>query len=336
MANTRAAIMEAVRVAALLHRKYSSEDLTDHDGRIDVFHILLSEDIPFVLRPLEALLGAYLDDPLPGIIVTTQRPLAVQRFTAAHELGHALLGHKPSLDDDAILARTPFIDRPTYDVQEIQADAFASELLIPRWLLVKQARRQGWRAPSIADPATIYQLSLRLGVSYRAMCYAFFRHNIINLSTCRSLVKIAPRKIKQTLAGSVEPGTWHGDVWVVTPSDQGLLVEGSRTDLVVVHLPEHSGSGYVWRFDELATAGMRILDDRRLSLSTEEQIGGIVERQVTAQPAETATGGARLTEVRPWLPTSQPLNTMQLRFDLSGPLQAGLIAAERHRLLKSA
>jgi len=63
--------------------------------------------------------------------VTTQRQLPVQRFTAAHELGHAALGHETSLDIDEILARSPFVEAESYDLREIQANAFASQLLTP-------------------------------------------------------------------------------------------------------------------------------------------------------------------------------------------------------------
>ena len=40
--------------------------------------------------------------------MTTQRQLPVQRFTAAHELGHAALGHEASLDEEEILKRAIF------------------------------------------------------------------------------------------------------------------------------------------------------------------------------------------------------------------------------------
>ena len=45
--------------------------------------------ITVLFRPLEGLLGAYVPTPnSAGMLVTTQRDHHVQRFTAAHELGH--------------------------------------------------------------------------------------------------------------------------------------------------------------------------------------------------------------------------------------------------------
>ena len=73
------------------------------EGRIDVFGMLVVRDIPVMFRPLKNLLGAYVDHRGQGVMVTTQRQLPVQRFTAAHELGHAALGHDASLDEEDIL-----------------------------------------------------------------------------------------------------------------------------------------------------------------------------------------------------------------------------------------
>jgi Zn-dependent peptidase ImmA (M78 family) len=333
-AHVRAAVLNAVHAAARLHNEYDSEQLVDHgEGRIDIFEMLVEREIPLLFRPLEGLLGAFINDPLPGVIITTQRPLSVQRYTAAHELGHALLRHQPSLDDESILRRMPFTDRPGYDIQEVQADAFASELLVPRWLLVKHVLRQGLQPSDLARPEVIYQLSLRMGVSFRAMCYALQRHRAIDYGTIGELLEVKPRQIKVQLAEGVEPETWHGDVWVVTARDEGMLLEGSRNDLVILRFEEHSGSGYVWRFDELAEAGLEILEDRRVTLRPGDQIGGIVGRRVTAQPVQEAHGDVRFVEVRPWLPAAEPLNTMHLQVDLSGPMGAGLFVAERRRLL---
>ena len=33
-------------------------------------------------------------------------------------------------------------------------------------------KRQGWTRDNLTDPVTVYQLSLRLGTSYSATCYA--------------------------------------------------------------------------------------------------------------------------------------------------------------------
>ena len=88
MKSRRDAILEGARTTAKLHRKFDVRHQVEaQPGSVDVFGTIVKEKIPLMFRPLEGLLGAFLPGPVPGIIVTTQRPLSVQRFTGAHELG---------------------------------------------------------------------------------------------------------------------------------------------------------------------------------------------------------------------------------------------------------
>ena len=284
MARVRAAIMSAIVAADRLHEQFDTKVRADRgEGRIDVFGMLVARDIPVMFRPLKALLGAFLDDPSPGVMVTTQRQLPVQRFTAAHELGHAVLGHKASLDIEETLARSPFVDRESYDLREIQANAFASQLLMPAWLLAKQLERQELSRQDMTKPDTVYQLSLRLGTSYTATCHALSGHRLIKQVVCRSLLEIKPKQIKQRIAAPYQPKSWYGDVWMITEHDDGMILEGSRWDLVVLKFMEHSGSGYLWQLGDLADAGLAVVRDGRVAGPDEQTIGGVVSRTVIAK-----------------------------------------------------
>jgi hypothetical protein len=95
------------------------------------------------------------------------------------------------------LTRSPFVEGESYDLREIQANAFASQLLTPSWLIVKHMQRQGWARESLTEPDTVYQLSLRLGTSYSATCHALTRQKVITQVTCNTLLKIQPKAIKQ-------------------------------------------------------------------------------------------------------------------------------------------
>ena len=109
MADMRTAILRAAQAADRLHKEFDTKTYTDgEEGRINVFGMMADRDLPVMFRPLDKLLGAYLNEGSPGVIITTQRQLPVQRCTAAHELGHAVLGHTPSLDPEDILMRSPF------------------------------------------------------------------------------------------------------------------------------------------------------------------------------------------------------------------------------------
>ncbi len=337
--NYRSAVLAGSMAASRLHRALQTREQIDaHGGNVDVFGAVNSLGIPLLLRPLDGLLGAYLNVPAPGILVTTERRMAVQRFTAAHELGHFRAGHDPSLDDEGILRRaiaqqsepTP----PTGHLQEIEADAFAIEFLIPRWLIKWHADQQEWRAADFEKPENTYQLSLRLGASYAATCWTLSRYDWISVVEARRLAELQPRIFKTALLGDYRPPNYRGDVWRLTERDAGFRIEGSRDDHFVLELHEHSGGGYIWNIDQLKESGFAVVRDARDSLEG-EGIGGHVVRSVTAYPDEPARGMVTIDERRPWLPAST-LSTFVLDYDLSGPETQGLSRAERRAALEAA
>lgn len=332
-------ILHAVYEAERLHKEFDSRARAEAgEGRIDVFAMLVERDIPVMFQPLKNLLGAFVDTPDEGIMVTSQRPLPVQRFTAAHELGHKTLGHEASFDEEEVLTRALFAGEGFYDRREIQANAFATQLLTPSWLLAQHMRAQGWTRDNLTDPVVVYQLSLRMGSSYTATCYAIEQAKGIDARTRERLLKVKPKAIKQRLVSPYERETWYGDVWLVTDRDDGMLLEGGRSDLVVLQVEEHPSSGYRWQFGDLTEAGFTITADVRASRASKEHVGGKVMRTVMAEPGvgEGATGHVHLRETRPWQPEGEPLSSLKLDIDLSGPVRTGLLPAQRDILLSVA
>jgi hypothetical protein len=342
VADLRAAILAAAVEADRMHKQFDSKTRADGgEGRIDVFDMLVQNDIPVMFRPLKGRLGAFLnEDGSRGVLVTTERPLSVQRFTAAHELGHAMLGHEPSILEEVVLGRFPGSEGAAsdYSEEEIQANVFASQLLIPRWLLAKHMKRQGWTPSDVQRDETVYQLSLRLGVSYAATCHALQRNQVIEPTTCDALLAVPPKTIKKRLLGSMhKPDDWRRDVWVITARDDGIMLEGSHDDLVIVKVKEHSGSGYLWRLDDLAAAGFGVLHDdlEEDADCSDDTYGGIVFRTVVAEPKEDsgAEGHVFLSETRPWQKDGEPLQSLKLDVDFVGPVGAGLHRAQRKAFL---
>lgn len=338
MADVRKAILQGKKFAARLHRDEGMRTRVEADGgRIDVFGTIVRAGVPLLFRPLDGLLGVFIREPSPGILVTTKRGLSIQRFTGAHELGHWILGHQPSLDDENILRRSPFGQSADYEQQELEADAFATEFLLPPWLFASHFKRQGWGRKSMVDPANVYQLSLRVGASYDATSRSLQRPGVAvtDRATTRDLLAVQPKAIKQSLLGDYEPEDWRRDVWLLTERDEGSVIEGSRSDLFVLKLREHSGSGYVWTFDELEESGFVVVRDERESAPT-ETIGGHVTRSVTAFPDGWHQGRLAVAERRPWDSSSPPLTEYSVQFDLNGPEIEGLSQAERRHLLEAA
>ena len=321
--------------AERLHRQLGSRELMERGvGNIDVFGAILQLEVPLLFRPLEGLLGAYLREPTPGVLVTTQRSLSIQRFTAAHELGHFRLNHELSLDDENILRRSPFVDRPGYALQEVEADAFAVAFLLPRWLIAWHGKRQGWQGEDFADPQIVYQLSLRLGASFEATWRTLQRYGVVTPQTARDLGKVQVRRLKEALLEDYQPPDYRCDVWLLTERDAGTSINGSRHDLFVLRLEEHSGGGYLWNTEELKQSGFAVVRDAREAVDA-EGIGSPTFRRITTVLEEAQRGRVSLGECRPWQP-GNPRNRLELDYDLTGPEEEGLSRAERRRLLEAA
>ena len=308
---------------------------TKEHGRIDVFDALARLELPLIFKPLDGLLGAYLHDPSPGVLVTTKRPLSVQRFTAAHELAHHHLRHQPSLDDESILRRAPFFSTANgQDVQELEANAFAAAFLLPRWLVQWHCARQEWHAASLQEPKVIYQLALRAGTSYEAACWTLHRYGVMPRYRAQALAAISPKTIKQALLGDIEPEHYYGDVWLLTEKDANTRIEGGPSDFFVMRLPEHSGSGYLWQLETLDQADFAIVQDSRESPDS-DQVGGLVTRRITTKSQRQQSGEVRIAELRPWQ-LSSPLSTFAIRYDLMGSEAEGWSRAERRYRLEAA
>lgn len=329
MSNARDAILKGTQVAARVHRDLGLRQRLEESGnRIDVFEIIATLEIPLLFKPLESLLGVFMPSPSPGILITTKRQLSVQRFTGAHELGHYYFNHKPSLDSEDILRRSPFSSNPAYEMQEMEADAFAIEFLLPRWLIHRQLRKHSWQGEDLSRPEIAYQLSLRVGASYDATCRVLERYRIIDQSTRDRLLRKKPQNIKQSLLqGHKESAGWS-DVWVLSEHDQGTVIEGSKTDLFILKLREHSGAGYLWNFDQLDSANFAIVKDSRIPLDS-ETYGGEITRSIVAQSVASHSGELALAERRPWLSSTESLSSVRFKYELTGPESEGLSKAER-------
>jgi hypothetical protein len=329
MRNLREAILRGTRAASRVHRDLGlRKELEARGGRVDVFGIIVQRELPLLFRPLDSLLGVYMPHPMAGILITTKRPLSVQRFTGAHELGHYTLQHQPSLDNEEILHRSPFAAAANYGLQEIEADAFAVEFLLPRWLIAIQAQRHGWKAQDFEHPYMVYQLSLRVGASYDATCRALERYRFITPYKREQLLEVRPQRIKEELLRGHNQAPGWSDVWLLSEHDEGSIIEGGRTDLFILKLLEHSGAGYLWNFDQLDKANFAIVKDERFA-SNDGDYGGDVMRLISARSKASHSGEFALAERRPWLTDGESLSTLRFTYDLSGPETEGMSKAER-------
>jgi len=326
------AILEGAKEAARLHEQLDLRSALERmPGSIDVFGTIIKLDIPLLFRPLDGLLGAYLTNPSTGIVITSQRPLAIQRFTAAHELGHAYMKHQVSLDDSSILQRAA-VRQQQFDDREVAADSFGAMFLMPRWLMEVHAGRQHWNAGRMKKPLEAYQMALRLGTSYDATCRSLERNGIIARSDREHLLEVQPRDIKKALLAGHELEDWYSDVWVLSEADEGTRIQGNPRDVFVLKLRERSGAGYLWNINELSEAGFAIIADSRQIPPVTKQVGGTVDRIVTARQPEGAEGHFGHVTVRllkPWSDAEPPAGRLSFTYELFGK-EGGFARAERH------
>jgi Zn-dependent peptidase ImmA (M78 family) len=327
MTTRRDAVLNGTTRAAELHAELGLRDrLKAGDRPVDVLEAISTIGLLVLFRPLNSLLGAYVPTARgAGMLVTTQRTLHIQRFTAAHELGHHVLSHQAvSLDEDVgFVARG---EQAGHDSREIEADAFAAEFLLPKWLIVAHARRHQWGKSDLARANNAYQLSLRLGASYSATCWALASNGIIDRATARQLVSTAPKDSKQRAIPDLEPDSWHLDVWLLSENDRGVQVLGGPDDLLVLALKEHMASGYTWDVGAVASAGLTIEKDERDETAV-TAIGAPITRRLVVQGP--ASGRLRLEEKRLWDKRQDSINTFELDLALLGSESEGLPRATR-------
>ncbi len=184
----------------------------DPSSRVDVFGVLRSANAYVFFRPLKSMFGAFLPTKgqIPGLLINSNLPLSVQRYTAAHEFGHVYMNHKTvSLDSEVAFVPE---ERSGVDPDEIAAEAFAAFFLMPKALVVNSLRELDLR-PEQIDASTAYLLALRMGTSYRATVNHLQTLKLVTRSLAEKLRDIKPQAIKQDLNEDEKVG--KRDVWVL-------------------------------------------------------------------------------------------------------------------------
>lgn len=274
----REAVLRGTSGAAEAHEAFRiREKHQDETRAIDVFGTIRGLEIPLHFGRLDGLLGACVrvDSATVGILITTQRSLHMQRFTAAHELGHFVLEHEGSLDREVRMPGDVF-ERP---IPEIEADAFAAEFLMPKWLMVGTAKRCGWwSAECLRDPAVVYQLSLRLAVSYEATCWGLLANDCIDRNDANAIARSTPKELKKSVLRGISLNDSWANVWVLHAGDNNSHLEAGPNDVFVVELEERAAAGFRWDAQVAIQAGFQVLEDG--NLFSDRQVGSPAQRRL--------------------------------------------------------
>jgi Zn-dependent peptidase ImmA (M78 family) len=219
----------AMMAAADAHEKLSLD--TFH--RIDVLAAMCTAGLKVIFRELDCAalyLPASLGD-RPGAIINASHPLALQRYSAGHEVGHHFFGHETQVIRDA----EPRSGSSRLNAQEMLAEAFAAWFLMPPEGVEQTLRSMGLTAPR--SPEDVYALALRLGTSYQATCVHLTSLKLLSSARSTEWSKLPLKTVKQTLSDTPPPGGWRNDVWVLSLEDSALPVVPRRGDRVLFEVP---------------------------------------------------------------------------------------------------
>lgn len=224
--------------------------LEDGYTRVDPFQIASWAGVTVILRPLDKLLGAFIRQSSSGILINVARSAGLVHMTCAHELGHFFAGHETTADETIDYGKTT-------NIKEIEAEWFAYQLLAPRLVMAKVMRQKGWSVASLKNPLVLYQLSLRLGISYSAAAWSLNRQNLLDRSTVDQLLRVQPADIKRALVGGELPNP-HKEVWLLDEKDRTFVLEPRPEDQLVLRLKSNASAGYIWSPKEAAGEGFQI------------------------------------------------------------------------------
>lgn len=327
-------VMTTAKRAAEVVKASGAMERIEQDGytRINPFHIADSEGVTVMLRPMEKLLGAFIRQEVPGILVNAQRPAGLIHMTCAHELGHYFMDHESAADDTI-----EYGDRA--DRKEQEADWFSYHLLTHRPLLSTLCKRKNWDRKSIQQPTVLYQMALRLGISYTALAWSLRRHGILDTRTVRRLLKTQPADIKRSLMGNkLQDAT--KDVWLLDEHDRNSILEPRVDDYMLVRLKSHASAGYLWLTDsidqvaeedfKLAPIASSASDHDSLKFGSDATMDYLISGGRRA--AESITP-LYLCERKPWLPHQEPHATFSTKAHFES-LEVGLTREAKIALLQ--
>jgi Zn-dependent peptidase ImmA (M78 family) len=261
----RDAHKQAILKARRAHGAYD----IDTSRRIDVFEIIEQARLVLGFQPLARMSGAYFAA-FGAILVNSNHPLARQRYTAAHELGHFAFDHGTSIDPQTDpLSR--WGGRTQWPDHEKQAEAFAAWFLMPRQLVKVLLEQLGIARPE--SPEDVYALALRLGTSYQATLRHLPNLKLISENEMRQWQKHPLARVKVGIAEGAPPESLRNDVWYLTERDADTAIAVRIGDRLVVDLEDAPSTGYIWQPDHPESLNVVVdtFAEGAASLDTDEE-----------------------------------------------------------------
>jgi predicted secreted protein len=288
---------------------------------VDIFGIIEREAIWLLFEQLRSLFGFFdRSDGATGVVLNSQLPLSVQRFTAAHEYGHFLLGHERSLDTQ----REVLGAEAGLDLTEIAAQAFAAEFMMPLALVNRALDRVSLpREPHGLSSLHAYQLALEMGSSYTATITQLRQVKKIRADDLARLQKTEPIDVKVEVGGGRRPLDPRSDVWLVTDRTPQRRMELREGDELHIRVPEMPSTGYRWMVttDGIDEALELVADELEPVATSDSRIGAERRRHLWWRATRAGAGRLTVTLRRRWRePTDSPADALDLVLLIREPL----------------
>lgn len=289
-----------LRREAVLHAEMVLADLDlDLGARVPIFDVIEDRGIWLSFEPLKNLLGLYQRvGEAAGIAVHAGHPVTLQRFTAAHELGHYVLGHRSSFDDrDAI-------ESVSDDPQEMQAQTFAASLLMSEESVeaVLEHRGHDPTHPRLS-PLDVYLLSAELGASFKATVTQLRVLNRIAPHEASTFYRLSALALKQQVLGGRRPDNPRASVWRLDIADNHRRLSVDLGDELDFALPEMRSTGYEWMPSPDHESHFAVVSDRyeRTDEGSEEPVyGASGTRHLTLKAVRSGACAVNLVLEQPW------------------------------------
>lgn len=214
---------------------------------IDPFAAIDQLGLTLSIAKLDGLLGAVVPRGAGGVLITSERSPAIQRYTAAHEIGHWIL-HQDQLQVDSV---TEILGRPSNETER-QAQLFAGYFLMPPALLNRAVSAYGLRTGHV-EPEQVYRLSRDLDVSYEAAARRLCTDRLIDDAKLQEILAFGRMQAMQRASAGHRPADGLADMWDATSDDELVSLVVEEHDEIVMRLPEQRLAGWRWlTSDELA------------------------------------------------------------------------------------
>jgi predicted secreted protein len=295
---------------------------------VDVYSAVRQMRLWLLFEPLEGLFGMYQrQDEAAGMVVNVRVHPALQRYTAAHELGHHVMGHTAVLDPEDHIQRWSNLSN-----QELAAQMFAAEFLMPDAAVNTAALALGIGAHAV-DEMGVYQLSLRLRTSYTAMINRLRTLGWYGATVAKRFQSVQPKELKLQLLGHplTDP---QADVWLVTDPQEATTIAPLVGDEVVFSFEEMPSTGFRWT-PELPD-GLDVEREEFVEPSDtdgEPRIGGPGRRHVYVSVREPQPSRARFELKMPWDAEEPPAATVDVAVQADLRPQPGVDAVQQPTLL---